>query len=353
MKRIALIEDNQDVRDSTKDILELADYQVLTAENGVKGLELVKSEIPDLIICDISMPDLDGYTILRILGKNPETSGIPFIFLTARSEKSDIRKGMNLGADDYITKPFEETEILEAIESRLSRAEHLKGNIDGVQHDSNGHNEESAGLGKLEELLKDRKLKSYARKETIYREDDFANYIYYIKRGKIKCVRSDSYGKEFVNDVCGKGEFIGYISVLENGDYGETAKAMDDVDLIVIPKVEFLTLIENNKDVSSKFFKLLTGSVRNREDRLLELAYAPVRERLARALIQLTAKTEYKENDALKIVISREDLANIVGTAKESLIRTLSEFRKDGLIASDGQEITILNQSGLEHLVNY
>ena len=121
MKTILLIEDNTDVLETTKEILELADYTVLTALEGKTGVELAKNEKPDLIICDIMMPELDGYGVLNILGKNPNTSSIPFIFLTAKTDKNDIRKGMNLGADDYITKPFEETELLDAVEMRLKR----------------------------------------------------------------------------------------------------------------------------------------------------------------------------------------------------------------------------------------
>ena len=107
MKKILLIEDNKDVRENTAEILRLAPYEVVTAKNGKEGVELAQSEKPDLIICDIMMPVLDGHGVLHLLSKNEETSGIPFIFLTAKAERSDFRKGMEMGADDYLTKPFE------------------------------------------------------------------------------------------------------------------------------------------------------------------------------------------------------------------------------------------------------
>ena len=113
MRNILLIEDNQDVRETTTDILELSGYEVIAVDNGRTGIKKALAYPPDLIICDIMMPGLDGYGVLHILGKRPETASIPFIFLTARSEKADVRKGMNLGADDYLTKPFEEMELLE------------------------------------------------------------------------------------------------------------------------------------------------------------------------------------------------------------------------------------------------
>ena len=128
MKKILLIEDNNEMRENTSEILSLANYAVFTAENGKIGVEIAKKDKPDLIICDIMMPDLDGYGVLHILSKDPETAGIPFIFLTAKAEKSDMRKGMNLGADDYLTKPFDDTELLNAVEVRLKRYEFFKKN---------------------------------------------------------------------------------------------------------------------------------------------------------------------------------------------------------------------------------
>src|SRR6478752_6509303 len=126
MKKILLIEDNTEVRENTSEILSLADYDVTTAKNGKEGAELAQKLLPDLVVCDIMMPELDGYGVLHILSKKPETASIPFIFLTAKTEKSDVRKGMNLGADDYLTKPFDDTELLSAIETRLRKGEILK-----------------------------------------------------------------------------------------------------------------------------------------------------------------------------------------------------------------------------------
>ena len=126
MKKILLIEDNLEMRENTAEILELANYEVVTAENGKVGVEKAKAELPDLIICDIMMPELDGYGVLYYLGKDPKTAAIPFIFLTAKAELSEMRKGMNLGADDYLTKPYEEMELLNAIESRIKKSDAVK-----------------------------------------------------------------------------------------------------------------------------------------------------------------------------------------------------------------------------------
>ncbi len=120
-KKILLIEDNLDVRENTAEILTLAQYEVVTAVNGKEGVEKAQKEKPDLIICDIMMPVLDGHGALHLLSKNEETAGIPFIFLTAKAERGDFRKGMEMGADDYLTKPFDDVELLSAIEIRLKK----------------------------------------------------------------------------------------------------------------------------------------------------------------------------------------------------------------------------------------
>ncbi len=349
MKKIVLVEDNPDVRETTQEILELADYKVATAASGKKGVELAKSEKPDLIICDIMMPDLDGYGVLRILSKNPDTSNVPFIFLTAKSEKSDIRKGMNLGADDYITKPFEEGELLEAIDIRLRKSENLKKvlktNIAGL----NEFLDEASGMQELQELSMERKTKTYRKKEIIYREDDYANYLYFIIRGKVKCMKTDDYGKHFVNDIHQEGTFIGYLTLLEGGEYHETAIAMENTEVAVIPRQDFQALIRKNREVAANFIKMLSGHVQDREKRLLQLAYAPVRERVSDAILRLLAKEDPAlARVPLKLTIAREDLASIVGTAKESLVRTLSELKREGLLDTDGQVIEVLNKAGLE-----
>lgn len=115
MKKILLIEDNQDIRDNTIEILELSNYEVIAAENGKVGVEKAIEHLPDLIICDIMMPELDGYGVFHAVHRNNAIKNTPFIFLTAKTERSDFRKGMELGADDYITKPFTGTELLNAV----------------------------------------------------------------------------------------------------------------------------------------------------------------------------------------------------------------------------------------------
>jgi DNA-binding NarL/FixJ family response regulator len=122
MKKILVIEDEPEMRRNLTTLLRMEQFQALAAENGHKGIEVARKEKPDVILCDVMMPELDGYGVITALRADVETVGIPFIFLTAKGEKPDIRAGMNLGADDYLTKPVVKADLLDAIRSRLTRA---------------------------------------------------------------------------------------------------------------------------------------------------------------------------------------------------------------------------------------
>ncbi len=124
IKKILLIEDDTALRENTAELLELANYKVLTAPDGEKGVLVAKTSHPDVIICDIMMPKLDGYGVLNALSEDNRTKSIPFIFLSAKTERKDVRQGMEMGADDYLTKPFEESELIGAIESRIAKVQY-------------------------------------------------------------------------------------------------------------------------------------------------------------------------------------------------------------------------------------
>ncbi|MDZ8186425.1 MAG: response regulator [Nostoc sp. ChiSLP02] len=122
-KKILVIEDESQICSNIQQILSLSDFDAITANNGLEGLQLAKVEKPDLICCDVMMPELDGYAVLTALRQDPVTESIPVIFLTAKVDRGDLRQGMELGADDYLTKPFSPEELLKAIKVRLARLE--------------------------------------------------------------------------------------------------------------------------------------------------------------------------------------------------------------------------------------
>lgn len=123
MSKILVIEDESAVRANILELLEAEDFEAVGAENGFMGAMWAQENLPDLIICDVMMPEVNGYEVLSALRQVPETAAIPFIFLTAMVDKADIRQGMNLGADDYLTKPFTRAELLGAMASRLNKQE--------------------------------------------------------------------------------------------------------------------------------------------------------------------------------------------------------------------------------------
>lgn len=123
MKRILIIEDEPEMRRNITALLRYCDYEPIAAENGRLGIEAARREKPDLVLCDVMMPELDGHGVLQALQRDASLARIPFIFLTAKGEKDDLRSGMNLGADDYLTKPVANTDLVEAIEARLRRSE--------------------------------------------------------------------------------------------------------------------------------------------------------------------------------------------------------------------------------------
>ncbi|MBI2967310.1 MAG: response regulator [Bacteroidetes bacterium] len=353
MKTVLLIEDNRDVRENTAEILELSDYKVLTAENGKKGIDLARKHKPDVVICDIMMPELDGYGVLQIMSRSPETSGIPFIFLTAKAEKSDIRKGMNLGADDYITKPFSDTELLTAVETRLKKSEFLRKEYEKNMHGLYKFIDDVRGIEELGKLSDGKMTRKYRKKDIIYHEGDYPHGVLFVHKGKVKTYKTNEDGKELIIDMFSPGHFVGYMAILENSQYSESAAALEETEICIVPRDDFLALLYNNRDVSSKFIKMLSDNIIEKEERLLQMAYSSLRRRVAEVLLTLQKKYQPDKGDNFVLDISRENLAALVGTATESLIRTLSEFKDEKLIEIKGREVKIINPQGLEKVIKF
>ncbi|WP_020595145.1 response regulator [Spirosoma panaciterrae] len=347
MKTILLIEDNDDIRENTAEILELAGYTVQTANNGKVGVEMALAVRPDLIICDIMMPVLDGYGVLHIVNKNPELASIPFIFLTAKSERTDFRKGMELGADDYLTKPFDESELLSAVEGRLNRFSKIRSESYNLKQE--GFNEfldDVSAVEGLQRLSIDRKPHFVAKKQFVYTEGDEPTRLYFLKSGRVKTIRTNNDGKELVTGIYGVGDFFGDLALLEEKPYTESALTLDDSELIYIPKEDFRHLLTVHPEVGREFVRMLAGRISDREDQLLGMAYSSLRRRVANALLRLQEPLPNGE-PAPPIQLSRDDLASVIGTATESLIRTLSEFKHDGLIEITGAGIRVLQPEKL------
>ncbi len=350
MKKILLIEDNNELRENTAEILELANYQVFVAENGKIGVDIALQEKPDVIVCDIMMPVLDGYGVIHLLSMNEDTRYIPFIFLTAKTEKTDFRKGMEMGADDYITKPFDDIELLKAVETRLKKNELLKQSfshdIKGL-HDFIDSAQQSAGLQLTSEI---HEVHEFKKKHLLYAEEKKPYYVYYVIKGKIKTYLVNEDGKELITSIYVPGDFVGYTSILEDKSYAENAEILEDAELMFIPREDFLQLINNDRQVAQQFIKLLTKNVVENEEKLIALAYNSLRKRVAAALMVVYDKFKITDPEIQKVEISRDNLAQMVGTAKESLIRTLSDFKEEKLIDIQAGKIYILDEKKLRTL---
>lgn len=350
MKKILIIEDNDGIRENTEEILQLGNYKVFAAANGKTGVDLALRENPDLILCDIVMPVLDGYTVLHMLRKNETTRNTPFIFLTARTEKQDLRKGMELGADDFITKPFTESDLLKSVEYRLEKARLLKEDFEGL----NGfHNLMKVNSGKdlLKELVIHRNVNKYRKKQIIFSEGNRPVFLYYILKGKVKTYKTNDFGKQLVTGIYKEDEFLGYLGLLENENYPQTAEAMEEAELAIIPRDDFEELLGSSHEVSRKFIQILAKNISENENKLLSLAYNSLRKKVADALLVLYNKYHDGE-EKFQINITRDNLATIAGTAIESLIRTLGDFKQEKLIDIKDGTITILNKKKLQNVLN-
>ena len=349
MKKILIIEDNLEVRENTAEIIELANYEVITAENGKIGVELALTERPDLIVCDIMMPVLDGYGVFHLLSKHNETASIPFIFLTAKSEKADFRKGMEMGADDYIMKPFDGIELLHAIEVRLKKNDLLKQQYSGpAALDSFLHDVQQTG--KIKMVSDERETAIYSRKVHIYSEGQRPRLVYTIVSGKVKISKTNDDGKEFITSIHGPGEYFGYTAILEDINYKEDAQALEDSNLMVIPREDFLQLISNDIEIARAFIKIITQNIVEKEESLLNLAYSSLRKKVAYGLIQLLEKYKAEENERPVLNLSRENMAHSIGIATESLIRTLSDFKDEKLVDLQTGKVIIIDEKKLRSL---
>ena len=350
MKKILVIEDNNEIRENISEILELDGYQTLQAANGKEGVAKTLETHPDLIICDIMMPELDGYGVLHILAKKEATASIPFIFLTAKAEKSDMRKGMTLGADDYLVKPFDDNELLDAIETRFKKADVLKKTYESSEKGLREFISDAKSQHGVKDLLENRKPRKYKKRNEVYREGDYPNNLYFLVKGKVKMVKSNEDGKELITSICTGGSFFGYESILKDEEHKDSAETIEESEIIPIPRDNFFNLLYSDKEVSRKFIELLSNKVVEEEQKLLDLAYNSVRQRTAGALITLHEKFRTSDNEGFVIDLSRDDLSNLVGTATESVIRALSDLKQENIIETQAGKIIIKDLEKLKEI---
>jgi CRP-like cAMP-binding protein/CheY-like chemotaxis protein len=355
---ILIIEDNDDIRESTAEILEFSGYNVMQASNGKSGVEMAAKQRPDLILCDIMMPELDGYGVLYLLSKNPETGSIPFIFLTARAERVDLRKGMEMGADDYLTKPFDDIELLNAIETRLKKEEKQKAyhsrTLQGLQKLTAVSQN---GAAELTSLIASRKIRQIKKNQIVYYDGDQPMGIYLVLEGCIKTSKQAHDGRELITGLYRADDYLGIHALLLDEAFSETAQAVEDTTLCLLLKESVLSLLDQYPKIGKQFIKILSNDIHEKEEQLLDLAYNSVRKRLSHALLRLNSQSLERPADTLSGIswefkISRDQLAALVGVASETVSRTLTDFQNEGLIDKKGSAIRILDPNGLIRMKN-
>lgn len=350
--QILIIEDNDDIRESTAEILELAGYDVMQASDGRMGVESATQYHPDLILCDIMMPELDGYGVLYLLNKNEHTAATPFIFLTAKAERLDMRKGMEMGADDYLTKPFDDVELLNAIESRLNKKDKQQQfysqSLEKLGVLFNG----TPGLKALEKMVETRKVRAIKKKQIIYYEGDTVAGIYLVIQGKIKTSRLSEDGRELLTKIYGPDEYLGMTALLSNEPYTETTEALEDSLVCMLPKDLMENLLNRYPDLAKQFISILADDVKKKEEQLLHLAYNSVRKRMAQVLLRLCGKEGEIKTENTTLKVSRDNLAAMAGMATETVSRILSDFKEEGIIERKGSQIVILNRQRLQQMKN-
>jgi len=349
MNKVLVIEDNFEMRDNISEILQLANYEVHTAVNGRKGVEMALKELPDVILCDIMMDELDGYGVLFRLSKHPETITIPFIFITAKTQKQDLRKGMEMGADDYLMKPFDDIELLNAVETRLKKRALLKDfdskSIQQMQEMAST----SKGLPEFKKIIEDCKQRLVRKKQVLYYEGDKVTGIYLIHNGKIKTTKIADDGRELTTGIYDKDQFVGTNVLFSNDSYIDNAIALEECSLSFFPIQEVEKLISQYPDVAGKFIKILSNEICEKEEQLLQMAYSSVRKRIAESL--LSYQKQYCTNGE-NINLTRFEIANLSGTAPETVSRTLTDFENEGLINKNRNELVLLNTQKLRNLRN-
>lgn len=316
MNKILIIEDHFEVRENLHELLELCNFEVLSAPNGEKGIQEAISAQPDLILCDIMMPGIDGYEVLATLAQQPETAAIPFIFLSARADKADIRRGMLLGADDYVTKPFEEQDLLRAIQVRLHKSHLLK---QPFQKSFEGLNSflfqarQEGGLP-LDANIQPG-IRKYEAGEFIFRENDSPEHLFFLASGKVRVYRPQPEPPAVYTDY-DKGNFFGYKALISGENYLHRAQALEPAEVSFLSKSDFFLLLLYNRTFSIRFIQLLANQVKEQEKQLLRLLQDLSRRRVADAILDLCPPSASGSRPEIPLtdILSRSRIANLTLT---------------------------------------
>jgi CheY-like chemotaxis protein/CRP-like cAMP-binding protein len=307
MPNILVIEDDELVRESILAVLDSKGFQVLSAENGLLGVQLAEAHLPDLILCDILMPGLDGYEVLSALSSNPDTQGIPFIFLTAKVEKANWRKAMKMGADDYLTKPFTAEELLEAIAGRFKRQMLLT---------TSSTSKRKSSVGVEPPIFR------FAINQDIPLQQDS---FWQVRHGLVKLTALLVEGEEIVIGWAIAPMIFGTSTIFPVVHF--EAKA--------IGKVELTQFSAQDLSASPQLVKALLPRIHQSDALLAVCGQRRADDRLKGLLLLLKKELgePTPEGTRLKVRFTHQELASTIGTARATVTLLLNEFKQNGWIA--------------------
>ncbi len=306
-------------------------------------------EIPTVLFLDINMPSWTGWDFLKHFEKLDECiqNQIKVYMLTSSIDIKDKEHAQeDKIAVEFIVKPL----TVKIVSDIFFQEQSDFGNVIIKEGETVLPEKDNLDLTALKKIASDYEIKYFKKKEILYKEGRTCNGLYFILKGKIKTYKTNDYHKELITGLHKQGDFLGYLSLLENINHHETAVGLEDGEVCMIPKEVFKKLVAENPEINQKFIQLLSKDLFEKEKRLLSLAYDSVRQRVAGALLDLQKKYQEGANKNFSTAFTRDDLAAIVGTATESLIRSLSDLKEERAIEISSGVITIKNQTILEKI---
>lgn len=345
---ILIIEDNEEIRDNTAELLELSGYQVLTASNGKEGLSKLQTDDVHMVLCDIMMPELDGYGVLRAVQNIPRHKDLPFVFLTAKSERSDFRYAMDLGADDYLTKPFSGEELLRVITARLKKAADRETRKESTAVADFADKEIS--VEEALEQISNKSTKNLRPKDMLFMEGDTGTHVYYVRKGRLKLFKTNEWGKEYITEIISPGGFIGHLAIMGDGTHKNSSMALETSEITSVPQDVFIDMMKSNRGIAIHFVKMLSGDLTSSDEKLIKLAYNSARKRVAEALLYLCRQYNPANERTKSFPVNRENLSAIAGISPESVSRNLTDFKDEKLIVTEDGNVRIIDYNRLANL---
>jgi len=338
---IFLIQQPAGPQENLRALLTRAGYQITVYYSGTTAVHAALNAPPDLILCDANLPGTDGFAVLKMLANKPSVAIVPCIMLNGADKKADLRRAMNLGADDYLALPYSDEELLSVVALRLRKAAGRAAAL-SLSYPARTND-------RLQDVFdREGKIQIFKHDHLVVRENELPHFVYLIETGRVHLTRSHPYGRDYIIAELGAGDVFGLSTVMEEDTFHYTARvASTRAECRLLPAERLTELVKSDQEITSNLVHMLANRMVVYGDRLVLQAYDSVRRRTALIICQLQEKTP---DDHIRL--KRKELAAMVGSTKESVSRALSDFRREGLISVEGRKIMVLDTAGLRVLLD-